>query len=819
MTLRENDFLWVLRYSSLLHDIGKFRQRCEAIKRIEQQKAGLNFIEKANLPPEVERFRDEIAKLVGSHHREKEPPVEPPKEGELKRLRDILIEADNLSATEREPIDAESELIISKVPLRSVFYEVKLGPETKAEERYYNVSPLREFKEEEILPLVSKDSMPETLTPQYLDSWVNFEREVNGIAKIKDIRSHFSTLYYLLMKYASFIPSAVYRSEPSISLFDHLSTTCAIAESIYRSEDGETLILIGGDIGSIQNFIYTVTSENASRMLRGRSFFVQLVNIVASRYILDKLKLPDPCLIFCGGGNFTILAPYTKELKGTLKESIRDINLWLLEEVNGEVYMAVGYIEVRKNELRDYGKLLQKLWNKIEEAKLKPFMEAPYEKVFEGTFEEAGRGKIRCKVCKKVFSKDELDVEGKPKYRVDDAEVCKLCKDLEKIGSSLPNTEYLVVISFKRELDEYELSQIAYEPYMFAKELKILVELHPDTDTLTARFKALCKSHLKGELKRIQVIRLNSADFQAEIFLKHLECELPLSFSFIPVANHVPRSDGGAILSFDDIVEKGGGAKYLAVLKMDVDNLGRILVEGFPEKKRTISRYATLSRLLSWFFEGYINQFIQDELKVTPEDDKEKVAGVKEKLYVVYSGGDDLFIVGRWDAVCEFAWRFERKFKRFVCGNPYITISAGLALVEPKYPVHRLWLLADKYVRQAKHGESAGKNKIAMFSKEEGYVVTWETLDKLRKLKNELVELIKNKEVARGFLFTLRKIHKTSKQAPSRAPILLKYSIGRIVGEKPSLKDKLNKAEKGICECMEFIEIPIIWAELETRRE
>ncbi|MHA1833760.1 MAG: type III-A CRISPR-associated protein Cas10/Csm1, partial [Candidatus Baldrarchaeia archaeon] len=535
MTLKKEDFLWILRYSSLLHDIGKFRQRCETVRRIEQQKAGLGFIRKVNFPPEVEKFKDEIAKLVGSHHREKEPPVEPP-EGEVKRLRDVLIEADTLSATEREPMGAEGELVISKVPLRSIFFEIKLGSEAKAEERYYNVSPLMEFGEETILPPIDKSNMPETLIPQYEKSWVNFEKEVGEIAEIKDIQSHFSTLYYLLMKYTSFIPSAVYHSEPSIPLFDHLSTTCAIAESIYKSEDGKTLMLIGGDIGGIQNFIYTITSENASKMLRGRSFFIQLVNIITSRYILDKLKLPDPCLIFCGGGNFTILAPWTKKLEERLKESIRDINLWLLEELNGEISLAVGLTKVGKNELRNYGKLLQKLWDEVEGAKLKPFIEAPYKEVFEGAFEEAGHGKIRCKVCKKVLDKAELDAEGKSKYRIDDTEVCKLCKNLEKIGSSLPNTEYLTVISFKRELNEYELLQIACEPYMFAKKLRTLIELHPNVNILAARLKALCESCLRGELERIRIIRLNSADFQAEILLKHLGCELPVSFSFIPIA-------------------------------------------------------------------------------------------------------------------------------------------------------------------------------------------------------------------------------------------------------------------------------------------
>jgi CRISPR-associated protein Csm1 len=87
---------------------------------------------------------------------------------------------------------------------------------------------------------------------------------------------------------------------------------------------------------------------------------------------------------------------------------------------------------------------------------------------------------------------------------------------------------------------------------------------------------------------------------------------------------------------------------------MDVDSLGRLFSEGL-DGMASLSRLATFSRSLTVFFEGYLNELCR-------QVDLER--GNQSRLYLLYSGGDDLFAVGSWDAVIELAERVRAEFRR-----------------------------------------------------------------------------------------------------------------------------------------------------------
>ena len=116
------------------------------------------------------------------------------------------------------------------------------------------------------------------------------------------------------------------------------------------------------------------------------------------------------------------------------------------------------------------------------------------------------------------------------------------------------------------------------------------------------------------------------------------------------------------------------GIKRLGVLRADVDNLGAIFANGFPANKASISRTATLSRNLSYFFKKRINTIMEEG---------------KYQLQIIYSGGDDLFIVGNWSDVLYAALDINKAFREFT-GNGCLTISAGIGMFQPKYPIARM---------------------------------------------------------------------------------------------------------------------------------
>jgi CRISPR-associated protein Csm1 len=131
--------------------------------------------------------------------------------------------------------------------------------------------------------------------------------------------------------------------------------------------------------------------------------------------------------------------------------------------------------------------------------------------------------------------------------------------------------------------------------------------------------------------------------------------------------------------------------KKMGVLRMDVDNLGNIFQRGIPAERATLSRYAALSRSFDFFFSGYLNTIWREE--------------DPNRSFIIYSGGDDVFIVGSWDVTISLAKKIRDDFKDFTCANPAFSLSGGIAIMSPSYPIMKG---ADESATE----ESAAKNHL-----------------------------------------------------------------------------------------------------------
>jgi len=771
-----------------LHDFGKFVQRGEQVI-LNHQEAGAKVIEKFPLPTHLEEHKVQIENLIGGHHYPEKYYSKPP--SELTNLLNVLKEADRLSAKERQPLQEEeiSESIFS-TSLLSIFHGVRLEGKTEqgpAEEFYHNIMRLE--CGEAMLPETRK--LPADFKKEYKGLLSDFRGEVRSLSKIEDLEAHFTTLYYLLMKYTFFVPSITANYKPDLSLFEHLSTTCAIAESLHRGKQGE-ILLIGGDFCRIQSFVYTITSEQAAKMLRGRAFYVYLLNKIIGYYILRKLELPISNMIFCSGGVFTILAPYTDENVKLLEKSVNEINEWLLKTFKGELYVAVAHLKVKAKELENFEEVLMKLGQRLEEEKLRQFMDLlpkEYNTIFGCNSEKMDKGRKAeiCAVCKTVTTEPE---------KTADITVCKICKSFENFGSDLVKSNYLIMLTYN-PLQPIKCD-VNFEHfgfgYMFASN-----ESH-----LKSRIEEASKS---PSLKLINVIRLNSTDFIREELLQ--SSHAPIAFSFDFICRHVPLSSNETVESFDKIVKKSEGAQFLGVLRMDVDDLGEIFFRGLGHGV-SISRITTMSRLLSTFFDGHLDWLIG------------KGDNYNEKVYVVYSGGDDLLFMGSWDAICDLSVEIQEKFSRMTSKNPNITISAGVILADPKWPVYRLADTSKDYLEHSK--SKTGKNSITIFGDESDYTVSWDNFERLKDLKEELFKKVKSKVLSRNFLLNLRSVHrlyeseikKRNKKA-QRYKWLLRYIIARQISQRRELTDELLNLESKINNCIESLDIPVIWTDLQTR--
>ncbi|PAC26455.1 type III-A CRISPR-associated protein Cas10/Csm1 [Flectobacillus sp. BAB-3569] len=182
-----------------------------------------------------------------------------------------------------------------------------------------------------------------------------------------------------------------------------------------------------------------------------------------------------------------------------------------------------------------------------------------------------------------------------------------------------------------------------------------------------------------------------------------------------------------------------GSFNRLAILRMDVDGLGQIFIKGFNKETASFSAYATLSGQLDWFFSGYLNTIRSKE-------------DYKDWVNIIYSGGDDVFAVGRWDKTIAFAEEIQSEFKLFT-GREDITVSAGISIVTPKFPIAKgadLAGEAEHLAKDFKRLDKREKDALCLF----GIAVGWEEFKIIKDIKDFWLEHLEgeNPILSRGLL-------------------------------------------------------------------
>jgi CRISPR-associated protein Csm1 len=168
-----------------------------------------------------------------------------------------------------------------------------------------------------------------------------------------------------------------------------------------------------------------------------------------------------------------------------------------------------------------------------------------------------------------------------------------------------------------------------------------------------------------------------------------------------------------------------GAIERVGVLRMDVDGLGRVFSEGVPDL--TLPKLSALSGALDLFFSGYLNVLVRDQ--------------AENDMYIIYAGGDDLFIVGAWHHLPDLAEAIRNQFKAFTGNNPVLSLSGGITLEGAKFPLYRAAERVGEAEGKAKgHTRPNGGAKDALCFLDT--VVGWEDWELVRQQKDEILWLI-----------------------------------------------------------------------------
>ncbi len=678
-------------YASLLHDIGKLVMRATG-EKIKHQKIGLKFIE--------EHFNKELLTTniingIQYHHKE-----------DLERtnlnnddISYIIYEADNISAA----LDRrENEETLAGFNLTSPLYSIFNILNNNNQELGYE---LKVFKKSNDIIKLEKVNHLNNDTGRYT---IVMDELIISLNKMKKTMSP-NTLLRLLELTTNFVPSSTNRKEQiDISLYNHLKTTAMIATNIYdyyhslginnfkntllknKDEFRNTNVhlLLKADISGIQNFIYNIPNEEALKNLRARSFYLEMLTENIADELLETLKLSRCNLIYSGGGTFQMLIPNTTENKEKTKEFITAINNWMIKQYKEKLYIAINYVECSANDLANDMAITQKTINYFGEKHKELSQKSNYTKISRYSCEEL----LKLYNIKNLDSERECKICKTSSLKLNDNNKCPNCEALTNIGRKLNKFSETYIIITNNQINNTSITMFSPNNLTFMSIVspKVVEEL----------------------LENKKIIRLYTIN-QDTISLNY--------------ATDIMYGGNENNLTLEELSKLSIGDKLLGVLRIDVDQLSQAFINGFSRNNKTdfrfntISRNTSLSNLLNIFFKSEVRKLAKKEFSFEPIT--LPIGDYNEyNINIVYSGGDDVFAVGPWNQVLEFAININKEFKLYTANT--LTLSAGFSIFNPSTPILKL---ANEVGNLETVAKNNGRNSICLFTKD--YVFKWEEFE------------------------------------------------------------------------------------------
>jgi len=195
----------------------------------------------------------------------------------------------------------------------------------------------------------------------------------------------------------------------------------------------------------------------------------------------------------------------------------------------------------------------------------------------------------------------------------------------------------------------------------------------------------------------------------------------------------------------------------------------------------------------------------------------------------VYAGGDDFFLISDWQNAIHLADKLEHDFRAYTCHNPNITLSGGLALTKPRYPIR---LGAERAEELLKEAKDKGRARLTVFHR----TIEWEIFrEKLEPYFQFLDEAIREEQFGTGFLYRLLKYHRMHRELKEEGKIeralyrsLMSYDLKRNIEKRQDgqvinqeVLDQLHRLFDLVKQdqvLMDNLSIPVQWALYRNRR-
>jgi CRISPR-associated protein Csm1 len=442
-------------------------------------------------------------------------------------------------------------------------------------------------------------------------------------------------------------------------------------------------------------------------------------------------------VLYTGGGHTYIIAPATEGMSKVVTKFMKELNEWLSDSFDIGLYAAIGRADCSAEDLKNhsagsYKNIFATISKSISANKLHRYDSDAILRFNNANKDDYSR---ECVICHRL---GELNEDNE----------CHLCASLKDMSDMIINRKD----SFFAVMNNDE-----GVPLPFGYSLKAY-----------------------------------SWDNMRKVIADNKDYVRTYSKNTLATGNNMATNlwvgDYSAEKEFSRLIDKSDGIKRLGVIRADVDNLGQAFVSGFSEKENgryeTISRTAVLSRKLSMYFKQYVNVLLKNGKYQLYKD---KQTG-KRNAVIIYSGGDDLFIVGGWDDILCFAVDLYRSFKRYTQST--LTFSAGIGIYGEKFPISEMAGLTGALEDTAKHYRDT-KNAVALF--DDNNVYGWEEL--INKVLGEKLEVIQsyisvNGEHNKALLYNMLELIRDKNESSRLNIARFAYLLARLKPKKDNVSEQ-----------------------------
>lgn len=518
---------------------------------------------------------------------------------------------------------------------------------------------------------------------------------------------------------------------------------------------GEFTHLLKLDISGIQEFIFHVQSEKATRTLKGRSLFVQVLGWLLEEVIRDKVGGSNQCYtLYNGGGNLYMLLRSAIDRDALQLEIDEQLRIY-------QLYACVSQVTYDATMFGDSRRRLEVQSVKDKQRKYKD-----------------------CYAGFNTFSfTDKKAVPNPMKF------------DWSLLTGNLAD-EKITGYQISDKTDDFaKVLNHGKGIVAFGKQFLLNKTEHQFkggvVDFLPLWTEELIEKHSK-------VIR----EVNADAAVRNEE------------ENPTTEVQAGNVIEFSALALMAGernGTPRLGILKMDVDNLGTTF-----NRSLDLVSAKRLSASFSWFFEHRFRELLAQDFQYETYHEKgnSTVNAVRyaDNLYVVFAGGDDCFVIGGWDVVFGFAELVQAEFTDFISAlaassetkeidknnGSAPTLSAGLVVVNRKFPAIRFARSVETAEGEAKTYIPGEKNRITLFDE----AITWSEFKQVKTNAEMLAEILREGHYQRSLLYRIKNTSDGFERLRERVsrseytsprPWQLDYFLGRNSKDSES---KMSKPEK-----------------------